>query len=169
MDTPVKKSPSLIQRPNYAEFNIQNSRHLNIYLEYQKLFKELDIDMNTHSQHNEMPQLDHGSQAIERLTEGAMPTSQASACPAPARESNARRVVSETRFSELYKIAETDIMDLYHRIVQGSATPLEAREAISALSGLISYFGLTGNFKTERRAIEVLRTFTDGALRGLYE
>jgi len=169
MHTPVKKFPSLIQRPNYAEFHIQYFWNLNIYIEYQKLFTELDIDMNTHSQQNEMPQLDHGSQAIERLTDDAMLTSQASACPAPARESNARRVVSETRFSELYKIAETDIMDLYHRIIQGNATPLEAREAISALSGLISYFGLTGDVTTERRAIEVLRTFTDGALKGLYE
>lgn len=116
--------------------------------------------MNTHSHQNEMPQLDHGSQAIERLAEDAT----LSACPSPA-----HRVVSETRFSELYKIAEADVMDLYHRVIQGNATPLEAREAISALSGLISYFGLTGNFQTERRAIEVLRTFTDGALRGLYE
>lgn len=125
--------------------------------------------MNTHSQQNEMPKLDHGSQAIERLTEDAMLTNQVSTCPGPARESDAHRVVSETRFSELYKIAEADIMGLYHRIIQGNATPLEAREAISVLSGLISYFGSTGDFKTERRAIEVLRTFTDGALRGLYE
>jgi hypothetical protein len=125
--------------------------------------------MNTHSQQNEMPQLDHGTQAIVRLTEDAMLTNQVSTCPGSARESNAYRVVSETMFSELYKIAEEDIMDLYRRIIQGNATPLEAREAISALSGLISYFGLSGNFKTERRAIEILRTFTDGALRGLYE
>lgn len=125
--------------------------------------------MNTHSQQNEMPQLDHGSQAIERLTEDAMLTNQVSKCPGTARESDAHQIVSETIFSELYKIAEADIMNLYHRIIQGNATPLEAREAISALSGLISHFGLTGNFKKERRAIEVLRTFTDGALRGLYE
>lgn len=125
--------------------------------------------MNTHSQKNEIPQLDHGSQAIERLTEDAMLTNQVSTCPGPARESSAYRVVSETIFSELYKIAEADIMDLYHRIIQGNATPLEAREAISALGGLIAYFGLVGDFKTERRAIEVLRTFTDGALRGLYQ
>ena len=60
-------------------------------------------------------------------------------------------------------------MNLYRQVIQGNATPLEAREAISALAGLIAYSGLIGNFKTERRAIEVLRTFTDGALRGLYE
>jgi hypothetical protein len=125
--------------------------------------------MNTHSQHNEMAQLDHGSQAIERLTKDAMLTNQVSTCSGPTRGNDAHRVVSETIFSELYKIAEVDIMELYHRITQGNATPLEAREAISALSGLISYFGLTGNFKTERRALEVLRTFTDGALRGLYQ
>lgn len=125
--------------------------------------------MNTHSQQNEMPQLDHGSQAIERLTEDAMLNNQVSTCLGPARNCNAHRVVSETRFSELYKIAEADIMDLYHRIIQGNATPSEAREAISALSGLISYSGLIGSLNTERRAIEVLRTFTDGALRGLYE
>jgi len=125
--------------------------------------------MNTHSQKNEMPQLDHGSQAIERLTEDAMLTNQVSTCPGPARKRNAHRVVSESKFPDFYEIAEADIMNLAHRIIQGNATPLEAREAISALSGLISYFGLTGNFKTERRAIEVLRTFTDGALRGLYE
>ena len=109
--------------------------------------------MNTYSQKNEMPQLDHGSQAIERLAKDAMP----------------KPVVSETRFSELYKIAEAAIMDLYRRIIQGNATPVEAREAISVLSGLISYLGSTGDFKTERRAIEVMRTFTDGALKGLYE
>ncbi|WP_406867306.1 hypothetical protein [Paraburkholderia fungorum] len=123
--------------------------------------------MNTHSQKNEIPQLDHGSQAIERLTEYALLTNQVGTCAGPTRK--VRRVVSETRFSELYKIAEAEIMGLHRRIIQGNATPSEAREAISALSGLISYFGSTGDFKTERRAIEVLLTFTDGALRGLYE
>ena len=125
--------------------------------------------MNTHSQKNEIPQLDHGSQAIERLVKDILPTNQISTHPGTARGSDARIVASETRFSNLYRIAESDIMNLYRRIIQGNATPVEAREAISALSGLISYLGSTGDFKTERRAIEVLRTFTDGALRSLYQ
>jgi hypothetical protein len=74
--------------------------------------------MNTHSQQNEMPQLDHGTQAIVRLTEDAMLTNQDSTCPGLARESNVHQVVSETKFSELYKIAEADIMALYLRIIK---------------------------------------------------
>ncbi|CAB3767441.1 hypothetical protein [Paraburkholderia solisilvae] len=125
--------------------------------------------MKTHTQKNEIPQFDHGSQAIERLVKDVSPTNQINTCPDTARGGDAHIIVSEIRFSNLYKIVESDIMDLYRRIIQGNATPVEAREAISALSGLISYLGSTGDFKTERRAIEVMRTFTDGALKGLYE
>ena len=51
--------------------------------------------MNTHSQHNEMPQLDHGSQAIERLTEDAMlPIKSARA---PPQRAKAKRIESLAR------------------------------------------------------------------------
>lgn len=115
--------------------------------------------MDTLGQNNEMPEFNFGARAIERLAEETMQSGGI----------NSHRVVSASEFPEMYQVAENTIMDLYHRIINGDATSSEAREAISALAGIISYFGLVGDFKTERRAIEVMRTFSDGALKGLYE